>query len=251
MSLSSAKKGISLIIFFNLIVYLGAYFSWTDGNLTTMAFVRFINVSMVISLLVYFYELSMEKYFERQQELNNALRVSEREARELSITDSLTKLYNKRQFDIVFSEEFNRAKRANEPFVLAVMDVDNFKLYNDTYGHDEGNLVLEKIGKILKMQTLRSGDYAFRVGGEEFILILQSCFSENIENHLNLLREIIEKEHIKHVNNGEYNVLTVSIGIVHVSNYDNIDMDDVYKQADKNLYMVKNSGRNGVLITKI
>jgi diguanylate cyclase (GGDEF)-like protein len=250
MNLCDAKKGLKLVILFNMIVYLGAYFSWMDGNLTSMSLVRFINVSIVISVLVYFYELSIEKFFEKQQDLNNALRLSEKEARELSITDSLTKLYNKRQFDIVFGEEYNRAKRANEPFILAIIDVDNFKLYNDTYGHDEGNLVLEKVGKILKMQTLRSGDYAFRVGGEEFALILQSHSSENIENYFNALQKTIEDEHIKHINNEGYDILTVSIGAVSIVNYENITMTDVYKQADKNLYAIKNSGRNGVLVTK-
>jgi len=251
MNLCDSKKGFRLAMLFNIIVYIGTYYSWIAGDLTTMSFFRFINVSIVITILVYFYEVSIEKSFENQQALNNALRISEKEARELAITDSLTNLYNKRHFDTILNEEYNRAKRANEPFILAIIDVDNFKLYNDTYGHDEGNIVLEKIGKILKMQTLRSGDYAFRVGGEEFALILQSRSSENIENYFNTLRQTIEDEHIRHTKNGKYNILTVSIGAASIGSYKDVIMEDIYKQADKNLYIVKNSGRNAVLVTRI
>jgi diguanylate cyclase (GGDEF)-like protein len=173
------------------------------------------------------------------------------ETKMLAITDSLTTLYNKRHFDTVLNEEFNRAKRAEEPFILAIIDVDNFKFYNDTYGHDSGNDVLAQMGKVLKMQTLRSGDFAFRIGGEEFAIILQSSSKADVAMHFENLRKKVFEEKIKHVKNVPFGFLTVSIGIVSVKNYEKSTIIDAYQAADKNLYKVKNSGRNDILLSEI
>lgn len=251
MNLCGAKKGFIFVVIFNIIVYIAAYYFWTDTHMSLLSFVRFVTVSLIISILVYFYESSISSSFEKQAELNESLIASIKEARELSITDALTTLYNKRHFDVVFSDEFNRAQRAGEPFIFAIIDIDNFKLYNDTYGHDAGNIALERVGKILNQQTARAGDYAFRIGGEEFAIILQSSSSENVDNHFNDLRKKIENEKIEHINNKPFNVLTVSIGVVSVVNYKNLINIEVYRKADKNLYAMKNSGRNAVLVSKL
>ncbi len=251
MNLCGAKKGLWFIIIFNTIVYVGAYYFWTDTHISIISFVRFVTVSLIISTLVYFYERCISSSFEKQFQLNESLIASVEETRILAITDSLTKLYNKRHFDSILNEEFNRAHRAEEPFVLAIIDVDNFKPYNDTYGHDGGNLALERVGKILNQQTVRSGDYAFRIGGEEFAIILQSSSSENTYKHLNDLREKIEDEKIEHINNKPYGLLTVSIGAVSILSYKMMTIIEAYRTADKNLYTVKDSGRNAVLLSKI
>lgn len=251
MNLCGEKRGLRLIIVFNIIVYVGAYYFWTDSHISFISFARFVTVSMIISTLVYFYEKIITSSFEKQSQLNSSLIASVKEARELAITDALTGLYNKRHFDTILSEEFNRAKRADEPFILAIVDIDNFKPYNDTYGHDAGNIALESVGKILTQQTIRSGDYAFRIGGEEFAVILQSSSSENVDNYFNNLRQKIEDEEIEHINNKPYQCLTISIGAVSVVNYENVTIIDAYRKADKNLYAMKDSGRNAVLVSKI
>ncbi len=251
MNLCGPKRGLRFIIVFNIIVYIGAYYFWTDTHLSFISFARFVTVSMIISTLVFFYEKSITSSFEKQEQLNASLIASIEEARELAITDALTGLYNKRHFDTILSEEFNRAKRADEPFILAIVDIDNFKPYNDTYGHDSGNNALEIVGKILNRQTSRSGDYAFRIGGEEFAVILQSRSSENVDNHFNDLRSKIEDKKIEHMNNKPYNLLTVSIGAVSVVNYEGLTVMDAYREADKNLYAMKDKGRNKVLVSKI
>jgi diguanylate cyclase (GGDEF)-like protein len=251
MNLCGAEKGLRLIVVFNIIVYIGAYYFWSDSHISIISYIRFLTVSMITSTLVYFYEKSIESSFEKQSQLNASLIASVEEARELAIRDALTGLYNKRHFDTVFSEEFNRAKRAEEPFILAIIDVDNFKAYNDTYGHDSGNFALERVGKILTQQTLRSGDYAFRIGGEEFAVILQSCSSKNTYNHLDDLRQKIEDEKIEHINNPPYGILTVSIGVISIAHYEATTMIDAYRLADKNLYAIKHNGKNKVKLTAI
>ena len=251
MNLRGAEKGLHFIIIFNIIVYVGAYYFWFDHHASMISYTRFVTVSFIISVLVYVYEKIIDSSFEKQIELNKSLQVSIKEARILSITDSLTNLYNKRHFDSIFNEEFNRARRTGEPFVFAIIDVDNFKPYNDMYGHDCGNYVVERVGDILNQQTVRSGDYAFRIGGEEFAIILQSSSSENTYKYLNKLRQKIEDEKIEHINNKPYGYLTVSIGGVSISNYEAMTIVDAYRMADKNLYAMKNNGRNEVKLTML
>ncbi len=251
MSLLGFQKALKVVIVFNLIIYIGSYYFVSEGGMSYLAYTRFVTVSIIISSLVYFYEKSISISFEKQEQLNTSLIASIEEARELAITDALTGLYNKRHFDTILSEEFNRAKRADEPFILAIVDIDNFKPYNDTYGHDSGNNALEIVGKILNRQTSRSGDYAFRIGGEEFAVILQSRSSENVDNHFNDLRSKIEDKKIEHMNNKPYNLLTVSIGAVSVVNYEGLTVMDAYREADKNLYAMKHNGRNAVLVSKV
>jgi diguanylate cyclase (GGDEF)-like protein len=250
-NLSSEKWRLWFIVAFNLIVYAGAYYYWQESEGMLIKYIRFITVSVIVSVLVCFYEKSISNGFKKQVELNESLTNSVCEIKKLAITDSLTSLYNKRHFDTIFSEEFNRAKRAREPFVLAIIDIDNFKLYNDTYGHSAGNEALVKVANILKEQTLRSGDFSFRIGGEEFSMILQSSFLEDIRAYFDNLKERVENEKIIHVNNKPFGFLTISIGVVIVTDYKSTTLIDTYKKADENLYKVKNSGRNAVSLSMI
>ncbi len=249
MSLINAKKGYMLSLVFYIVIYSGAYYYWHDSDVEIMFYIRFVIVSFIITYLLYFYESYSANSFDKLVILNSSLEKKIQEVRHLSITDALTTLYNKRHFDLVLSEEFNRAKRTGEAFVLAIIDVDNFKLYNDTYGHNKGNDALERVGKLLNSQTSRSGDYAFRIGGEEFAIILQASNSEDSYIHFDNLRKKIEAENIKHKNNKPFAVLTVSIGVVNVINYKDLSIIDAYKKADKNLYSIKESGRNGVKLS--
>ncbi len=85
---------------------------------------------------------------------------------DLSITDTLTNLYNRRYFNKIVDGEINRAKRFDKNFIIMMIDVDNFKIYNDAFGHLNGDNVLIKIAEILKTFTQRANDYAFRLGGD-------------------------------------------------------------------------------------
>jgi diguanylate cyclase (GGDEF)-like protein len=251
--LCDIKKGLLLVVIFYLIVYMGAFyynFSPTE-SVSTLNLTRLVVTSMIISSLVYFYEESITNSFRVQNQLNFALTNSIKEAKVLAITDALTGLYNKRHFDAVAEEEFNRAKRAKSLFTLAILDIDNFKPYNDTYGHTAGDEVLKKIGKILKQQTSRSGDYAFRVGGEEFAIILQSASSEGTHNHFNNLKELIESQNIIHKNNKPYNHITASIGAVQLIDYKALTLKEAYNIADQNLYYVKRNGRNNIKLNVV
>jgi diguanylate cyclase (GGDEF)-like protein len=251
MSLRGPKKGLYLVILFNLVIYGGAFYHLYQNDISLMSVIRIINILLFISILVYLYEVSITLSYRKQQVLHKSLKKSMRKAEQLAITDALTGLHNKRYFDLVFKDEFNRAKREHKAFNFAILDIDNFKPYNDTYGHDSGNSALQKVGEILKQHTTRSADYALRIGGEEFALIVQSVTTEDFQLYLDNLRQKIESLQLEHINNKPYNVITISIGAVSIEDYQETTLSSVYREADQNLYYVKRNGRNGIKLTII
>ena len=171
---------------------------------------------------------------------------------QLSITDPLTQLYNRRHFDDVFNNELNRAKRERRIFCFMMLDVDHFKIYNDTYGHQEGDRILVKIADILNLNMRRAGDYAFRIGGEEFCIICTVKTSDEAQDMAQKIRTSVENKKIEHSKNDASPFVSVSIGVLAVdfSVEKNLQEDvmTIYKRTDQLLYNVKNSGRNSVEI---
>ena len=165
----------------------------------------------------------------------------------LSITDELTQLYNRRFFNIKIEEEINRVKRDNNHFSFLIMDIDYFKQYNDTYGHQQGDLALEKVANVLKERTNRASDFAFRLGGEEFGIITALDKIKVVE-FANLIKNEIENLQIEHKASKISKYLTISIGIVSKENKDIPSSDELYKEADDCLYEAKNLGRNSIFI---
>lgn len=165
----------------------------------------------------------------------------------LSITDELTQLYNRRFFNKKIEEEINRAKRENNSFSFLIMDIDYFKQFNDTYGHQEGDIVLEKVANILRKRTSRASDFAFRLGGEEFGIIT-TLDREKVIEFANLIKDEIEKLQIEHKRSKISKYLTVSIGIVSKEGESITNSNLLYKEADNCLYEAKKLGRNSIFI---
>lgn len=165
----------------------------------------------------------------------------------LSITDALTNIYNRRHFNNLFPDFVNNSKRQNQFISLAIIDIDFFKQYNDTYGHQGGDNVLKEIALSLKESMNRSDDYCFRLGGEEFGLLFRSKDKQKAKVFVSKILKRIENLKIKHKKSevGEY--ITVSIGI-YSDNANNIsNIDDFYKKADDLLYKAKESGKNRIV----
>jgi len=166
---------------------------------------------------------------------------------EISILDELTGLYNRRYFNQIFDKELKRAKRENKIFVFMMMDVDNFKKYNDTYGHSAGDDVLQKVSNVLSSTLMRSGDTAFRLGGEEFGAIMSVTKEEDAKLLTDKMKNMLFELKIEHLENENFGVVTASFGIKIVREpYE--EMQDIYKEADKALYDAKRSGRNSVIV---
>jgi len=171
-----------------------------------------------------------------------------------SIIDDLTEIYNRRHFNSIFPKEVKRSKsgdrRESSFLTLFIADVDNFKKYNDTYGHQAGDSVLKKIAKTINSRFKRGSDYFFRLGGEEFGAIYQAKDIESAVLWAERIRTEVEFLHIEHKENVG-GIVTVSIGLftADLSDYPkDLSSSDIYDLADKALYESKNLGRNRVTL---
>ena len=160
----------------------------------------------------------------------------EEEIRRLSITDDLTGLYNHRHFFKTLESEIVRLKRQRSPLSLLMLDLDNFKRYNDLYGHFEGDQILRKIGELINHSIRNNVDSGYRYGGDEFAVILISASIEQALVIAERIRSSIHKTHFQDV--------TVSIGLAEFQ--DHSTLESFVKSADDALYVAKHSGGNQV-----
>ncbi len=163
---------------------------------------------------------------------------------EVAIIDSLTGLNNRNYFETIFEKEVRRAKRDKKNLSMIMLDIDFFKQYNDTYGHHDGDKALKAVAKVIDKYTNRSYDYAFRVGGEEFILLCQHQDIVELENFTQRFIQDIEKLKILHKNSKVSDFLTLSAGIVLFEDSHLLNADEMFKITDGLLYKAKKEGRN-------
>ena len=171
--------------------------------------------------------------------LRNDVKKAQAKMTEMSTVDELTKLHNRRYFIEALEGEFERASRYEIEMALIMVDLDHFKKINDTYGHPSGDMVLSKIGGILK-KHVRRNDIACRYGGEEFAVILSNVSRENIYAAYDRFREMVS-EHLFEYESNQFHI-TVSIGIAFSNNAESAN--DLLSQADQALYQAKDTGRN-------
>jgi diguanylate cyclase (GGDEF)-like protein len=166
-----------------------------------------------------------------------------------SYTGSLTSLYNRRYFNIVYEREFKRALRSGKPFIFMMLDIDFFKQYNDTYGHLQGDATLQSVAKVLKITLQRPGDYPFRLGGEEFGIILTDTDCKNAHIMGEKIRAAIESLKIEHKGSEILPILSASIGAICIVPTLQMGDDALIHAADTNLYAAKERGRNQVVFS--
>jgi len=164
------------------------------------------------------------------------------EAQKLACTDGLTGLYNHRQFKAMLREEMARAKRYNKKLGLIILDIDDFKLFNDTYGHPEGDKVLAAIGCTLR-NTLRDSDVCFRYGGEEFVALLPETGITAALQAADRIGAAVRRNS-QHLLAGLHpDGVTVSMGVAAFPR-DGEDEVSLLKVADDMLYRAKHRGKN-------
>ena len=174
--------------------------------------------------------------------LRNDVKRAQAKMAEMSTVDELTQLHNRRYFIDALEGEFERASRYKSEMALVILDLDNFKKINDTYGHPTGDKVLSCIGRILK-QLVRRSDLACRYGGEEFAVVLPNVNKEGIYTAYERFRETVSKQLFEHESK-QFHV-TVSIGIAFSNDAES--SDDLLAHADQALYRAKESGKNRVV----
>ena len=170
------------------------------------------------------------------------LKESEQRYRELSIIDDLTQLYNSRHFYFQLKSETERSNRYGQPLTLLLLDLDNFKHFNDTYGHVEGDQVLRRLGQVVK-RCLRETDSAYRYGGEEFTIVLPMTTSADGAITAERIRTEFKKETFSPVSGQEVH-MTVSIGLAQYRPQE--DMKVFVHRVDQLMYQGKKEGKDRV-----
>lgn len=179
----------------------------------------------------------IELFTDISDQAANELRVKELE--KMALLDKLTQLANRNYIEKEIQSRFEEKKRFNVPFGILFMDIDHFKTFNDSYGHDVGDDVLKFVSNTF-VTNARPFDLYGRWGGEEFIGIIRNINAEHLESMGNRLRLLIENSYIIHENKKLF--VTISIGATLVNEHDNINT--LIKRADTLLYKSKAGGRN-------
>ncbi len=178
-----------------------------------------------------------------------AVRASSRQfsqASRMSIVDEVTEIYNRRYFDMVLEEEWKRSMREYTPISLLMLDIDYFKPYNDTYGHQKGDECLHEIAAIMSQQLKRASDFSARYGGEEFAIVLPNTNAEHARLLAERIRRAVEDARIKAGVDTISPWLTVSIGVATATAEFEQSSSTLIKAADNCLYQSKREGRNRV-----
>ena len=185
---------------------------------------------------------------ERRVEFSKQLEEANTQLKRLTLIDGLTGIANRRYFDEFLEKEWLRSMRDNKPISLIIGDIDFFKNYNDTYGHQAGDDCLKQVAAIINNMAQRPGDLAARYGGEEFAVILSGTDIKQAgvlaENANKKLRET----RIPHSDSQAADYVTLSLGVASIIPRHGTKSYDLIKAADKSLYKAKNSGRNQVIL---
>lgn len=166
------------------------------------------------------------------------------------LTDALTGLPNRRSFDTQFGIEWGHAVREKRQISLLMMDIDNFKIYNDTYGHPQGDVLLKTIAKIFTATLKRTTDLVFRWGGEEFTVLLPDTDLNGASTVAERIRTKVEAAVIPQLYGGGTTSITISLGVASATPNAESSADDFIQESDRALYAAKESGRNAVVCSE-
>ena len=201
-------------------------------------FWKALGVVVILILLSLFWIHKVRKLNLKLLEANHALK-------ELSRTDGLTGLFNRRTFDEELERVFNICRRSGLLFGIVILDIDHFKQINDTYGHPAGDACLKRFSAALTAHFQRTSDIVCRFGGEEFAIICTGREAGKVNKYINNLRRYMESVHVDH---GEKRIsFTINAGVYAGTPKAFDDPETFLNKADQALYEAKNSGRNQVV----
>lgn len=203
-------------------------------------------IGMGLSILLGEQRALAHELEDRVTERTRALEESNRKLAELSATDSLTGIANRRRFDETLAVEWARARRSGEPLALCMLDVDLFKDYNDHYGHQAGDDRLRQVADVISQHVRRSGDLVARYGGEEFAFISPAADEAHALAMAQTVCTALRTCAVPH-GRSPFGVLTASIGVAVIVPGEHDSPGDLVRRADAALYKAKRSGRNRVV----
>ena len=189
---------------------------------------------------------SVKERTEKLHQANKKLKATNLKLEHMSMIDSLTSIENRRAFNIEYSKAWKASVQDETPLALIMIDIDHFKIFNDTYGHLTGDQALMKIAEEIKNVADSSGHLAARYGGEEFVVMIKNDTAERPERVAEEIRAKIEGLAIE--NETTKSVITVSLGIASFVPDDEMAPDELIEAADRALYEAKEAGRNRMII---
>ncbi len=247
-TLNNKKRALYFSLFFYAALFTLAAINlglWDNGQWGEHDFMRLIFASSILTFLLYMHERSTEASDFKMIEVRANEQAYIEQLRELSITDSLTKLYNRHYFNEFMPKLLALAKRKGYFVTFFILDVDNFKPYNDNYGHIAGDKALVSVAESVKHHVQRNDDFVFRFGGEEFGGVLLTDDPKRSLGHVQALCPLVESLNIEHHFSAVSDKLTISVGIVSIDPHLELSIEEIYLLADQELYKAKNSGKNG------
>lgn len=234
MTLLGHKKGLAITSLFYAVLFIMAYQGigiWQDGLWNLKSFSRLVIASMVLTYILYVKEAALAVAIEKQKKALDELHL-------LSITDSLTGLYNRRHMNQQLEQKIQTQQQTNTPLCLAMLDIDNFKQINDQHGHNFGDTVIKEVATSLKEQLTNQHIIA-RWGGEEFLILFECDITEAIEICEKLRQKVFNQTIERPLN------ISVSVGVAQYRT--GSEQNTVIARADDALYQAKKSGKNCVI----
>ncbi len=188
-----------------------------------------------------------DTYQRKIMSIKEELEVTNKKLERVASRDHLTGLYNRQEFERVIVREWNNAIRYDTPISMMMIDIDNFKLYNDNYGHLSGDHCLQKLSRVLDKTLKRPRDFLARFGGEEFVVVLPDTESSGAKHIGEKVRQAVIQQQIPHEFSDIEPFVTVSIGIATTEDPALLVYEDMLDEADKALYQSKRKGKNRCL----
>lgn len=184
----------------------------------------------------------------RESQLSQQLEQANQELQRLAFLDSLTQLANRRRFDAYLSQEWKRMARDKTPLTLIMCDIDFFKAYNDTYGHQAGDHCLQQVARAISLAAKRPADLVARYGGEEFVVVLPNTKSEGALQVAKEIRANIRALEIIHPNSQASQYLTLSFGVACTIPSHESSPEILIAAADRALYQAKSESHDRVVL---
>ena len=247
-TLNKKERALFFSVLFYTILFTLGYINisvWDDGLWGARDLMRLVFASSILVYLLYMHERSTEKSDFKMIEVRANEKAYIEQLRELSITDSLTKLYNRHYFNEFMPKLLALAKRKGYFISFFILDIDNFKPYNDNYGHIAGDKALLSVAESVKHHVQRNDDFVFRFGGEEFGGVMLTDDPQRSIEHIQALCPLVESLNIQHHFSTTSDKLTISVGIVSIDPHVELSIEEIYLLADRELYKVKKGSKNG------
>ncbi|WP_176762400.1 GGDEF domain-containing protein [Eubacterium oxidoreducens] len=204
---------------------------WNSYAVASMVIVQ--GFAMVIALLAY---RSYIRKIHNEYYLRRAVHDAQ--------TDPLTRLCNRRGLEERVSGIWQLCQRHHIPAALLMMDIDDFKKYNDEFGHPAGDACIQMVARQIKKNARRRNDIVARVGGEEFLVVFTGMNMAQVKDRAKAMRDMVYNYKMRHAVAAKYTYVTISMGIAYTDFDSQVEFKELYDQADQNLYQAKQNGKN-------